>query len=653
MPSPNPARPSRHWCTLPLLALLLASPGTQAAEPSPPPDPTPFVVGGGLENVQLSPDGARVAGMVRTASGVRALVSRKVDGSDQRVAYHLKEPGMDLSLVRWLSNEQFLLRVSNNQELIQGTLPLPITRLVVIGIDGSKPQILSKPSTMGWANHLSQEATPACLASTLVQVPAADDKGASTALTRFDAPTQRWLPSNLIPAGSRQLFTDAKGDVRLVVRTPSRGEAESPWMVRHVGSLLSNWKPWQPTALSGTERSSALGVAADGLSAYLMVKVKGGKSEVWRLPIEPGDAQPERLAELPDAPGQYRLVVNSSSCEPVAVQSAQGVWAWADGLDRLIGGIQAQLPERDVELLAWQGDRYLVRIGSATAPTEYMMGTRSTQRLQGLGSTHPRLPTELGLVERTLELPVGKARVLSSAQPAGPRPTLLCIDCQLDIDDVQGSFDALRAYWAQQGWAVVSAPMAPTPIEEALRQTQRGMQHWRQVLSGLVAQGVTQPGRVAVVALSSDAGRHALLLGSEPDGLVQAVATLGALTDVPLYARHAHNASLGDGIRQFVKRLVAGMDAAALRQTSPLHRADEQRAAVLLMHADHDATVRPDHAEALHRALQERKHPSTLLVLKDSTEHVDHPAYRIEVMKAIDRLLAPMLGSPADRQAAR
>ncbi len=648
-PNVRSGRTTQAWL---MVLTLVAATSAQAADPATPPaptDPTPYVIGGGLENVQLSPDGTRMAGMVRTASGLRALVSRKVDGSDQRVAYHLKEPGMDLSLVRWLGNERFLLRVSNNQELINGTMPYPITRLVSIGVNGDKPQVLSKPGSRGWVNHMSTEATPACPAAPLVQVQTEGDSDSTAKLDRYDAQAMRWLSSTQIPAGSRGLFTDAQGEVRLIVRT--QGER----LVRQEGSLLGRWKPWAPRALNDTdvERTRELGIGADGSLAYLMVKLKSGKSEVWRLPLDQDDAKPETLVAVPDDLARPELLINTQTCEPVGLLSQGQLWTWADGLDRLVAGIRAQLPDRDVELLAWQGDRYLARIGSATAPTEYLIGTRSSQRLQGLGSTHASLPVDLELVEKRVDLPNGtSAKVLLRAPAQGPRPTILCIDCMLDLDDRQGRFDALKAYWARQGWAVVSAPTLVKQPQDSLRRTADYLRYYREALDTLMAQGVTQRGRVAVVAMSSEAGRVALLLGAEP-GRVQAVATLGALTDVPAYAGQANDRDLGAGFRAFVGRLIAGMDSAALREVSPVHRSTDQQAAVLLIHADHDATLPSHHAQAMHRALMDHKRPSTLLILKDSTEQVDHPPYRVEVVRAIDKLFAPVLTPSPEQQVAR
>jgi len=626
------------------MALTLATgPIAQAADPiaaQPLVDPTPYVVGGGLENVQLSPDGTRMAGMVRTASGLRALVSRKVDGSDQRVAYHLKEPGMDLSLVRWLGNERFLLRVSNNQERVNNSLPLPITRLVVIDVDGGKPQVLTKPHQMGWTNHMSQEATPACSASTLVQIPALDEQGATLRLWRFDAQASRWLTPTNLPANSRRVFSDGKDQVRLVLRSTASTQPVQRMVLLELGG---RWQPWQPRALPPELRARDLGVSADGRKAYVLVEPDGAKAELWRLAMDRDDAEPEKLMHVAHSAGPFELLRNAGSCEPVGLRGRGQTWAWGDGLDRLTGGIQAQLPDRSVELMDWQGDRYLVRIGSPTTPTEYLVGTRSTQQLQGVGGTHVRLPVELGLRWREIRLAgvPDSVGVLAPKDGKGPLPTILCIECQLDEDDRQGRFDGPRAYWARQGWAVIDASSLPISLRDTIRRTPEALQHWRRIVEGLVDLGVTKRGQVVVVALSNEAGRHALLLGAEPDGLVQGVVTLGALTDVPGYAEQYKN-EISNADWRLRQDLSPGLSPAELRQRSPLHRAADQRAAVLLVHADHDSAIDPEQAHAMHRALQARRHASELLVLQNSTEQVDHPPDRIAVMKAIDGLLASL-----------
>jgi hypothetical protein len=285
-----------------------------------------------------------------------------------------------------------------------------------------------------------------------------------------------------------------------------------------------------------------------------------------------------------------------------------------------------------------------------------LVGTRSTHQLQGLGGTHVELPVDLNLSSRKVRLPdvKGDISILTAAQGKGPRPTVLCLECQLHRNDRQGHFDGLRAYWARQGWAVVDAPGPEVDALDSFRRTPDSLRHWRAVIEGLVAKDETLRSQVVVMALSNDAGRQALLLGAEPDGLVQAVVTLGALTDVPAYLQQMGAGGLSEASRIWSRSLARDLSKDELRQRSPVHRAADQRATVLIVHADHDSYVNPEQAHSLHRALQARQHPSKLLILKNSTEQVDHPPYRVEVMKAIDEVLAGVRAAPAaDEKAAR
>jgi hypothetical protein len=617
---------------------LVVSPAVRAADGTaaePNFDPTPYVAGGGLEKVKLSPDGTRLAGMVRSRSGIRALVTQRLDGSDRQVVYHLDAPNFDLEMVRWLGSDRFLARVSKNQGLALGVLPLPVTRWVVIGADGSRPTVLDDSSGGDWSNHVSSEVAAACANAPLVQVPAEDD--GELTIHRFDSRSMRWLSRLQAPRGSTRWHADASGEVRLALGPPEQPSTAPGRWVRSSTGLKGRWVPWNPQALAAGMPSQVLGLSGDGKSAYLTVRPSDAATQVWRLALDRLDAAPEVLLELSPQAKLRGLIRNDKTCEPVAVRGEKGeVWAWQDTLDALMAAIRAQLPDRQIDLLAWRGDQYLIRVTNRLVPTEHWVGSRSQGTLMGVGSTHPSLPEDLGLVTRAIELPGAQQQVsvLRRAATTGPLPALLCLSCELDWGQPSGSFEPLAAYWAQQGWAVV--------------QRQIGPKSWKAVIDHLVASGEILGGRTAAVALKNHDGSTALLLGSEPSGPVQAVATLGALTDFPGYLALADDTRLTPEYRANIRAQATGLNLEAQRQRSPLHRAGEQKAAVLLIHATHDGALGAEHARLMHEALRARQHPSTLLILQDSTQQVNHPPYRIDVVRAIDRLIAPVLKGPPD-----
>lgn len=628
-------RPLPHVLALLALALTASATATQPTRaPVSVPEPAAFATGGGLYGVQLSPDGTRVAGMVRT-SEIRGLVVRNLDGSDRRVVYWIDKPDLDLTLVRWAGADRLLLKVSEHSERrrIAEWNGLPVTRLVAIDLEGKLPRVLLDPHADGWTNHSAQELAAACPSAPGVWLP-----GEGSVPVRMDALTARGTPARAVPTDARAYWIDGSDTVRLA-RIDARGATRYRWR-----NADQRWQDWTPPTASADASVGVLGLEPDGQRAVAWVRAEVGQPlRLVRWDLS-GQAPEERLAELPEdtSARELALLRHESGCHTVGVRATQTTFTWGDQLPALVGGIQAALPDSSVQLLQWQGDRYLLERGGPGLPTQYLVGQRSTGQLQLVSEAYPQLPNELPV--RTEKGSAGSLNWRWTTDPnaSGPRPVIVCVDCDL----LAGRFDAFRplvARWVAQGFGVLEVLKAPAAEGDLKGLRLAGQREGiRQALALALDRGWSN-GKVALVAGHANASLVALGYAARHPQQIQAVATWGAVTDLEQMLRErSRDRDRGKG----VVAEVAQAPAPWKREESLSPHAAALTMPVLLMHAEIDGVSRPEQSQALADLLRAQGAPVQTLLLKASSNGLEHPAYRLQVTQALDHLLAPLLPTP-------
>lgn len=624
--------------TLALCVSLWAGAADSVAQTSPTVDPTAFINGGGLEAPSLSPDGTRLAGMLRTNT-LRALVTQNIDGSDRKVVFTEDRPEAALDLVRWVSNDRVLLRASKSDGVRLGRQTLPVSRLVSIAIDGTAPKVMApRDDDRGSINHSSFEGDLACDSSPYVTVRiGALDRGTSD-LGRFDARTGAMSDVLGVKGEPVRWWVDSEGHARLV-------------MTRDGGAPTWQWRPSGRGNLAAVDWPVLKGYTAWHLMGFdalpnhvLALAERDGTWQLVRIDVnKPTEAEVLTTIGEVSRPEHATLLRNELTCNAVGVRHGDQTVLWGDNLAPFWAGLVQALPEPKLVLEQWQGDRVLVRLSQASLPTRYLLGLRSARKLDVVAETYRRLPGNLGLTERTFSIGEAKARWLQRADASGALPTVVCIGCEIDRADSAG-YNPLSAYFAYRGFGVLSVSDrdAPMPL---LEEQAKDVQAHGAALRWADEKGWSDAQRVAIVAGHSNASWMAMALASAQQPPVRAVAVSGLVSDMgrQVFRDILGRTGVSEGTRASYRRLIGTATEAELSAASPMARVAQWQIPLLLIHPEQHGAVDVKHSQMLADAMQAAGKPVTLLRLPKTTEILAHPPYRSQVIKAIDDLLAPLL----------
>ncbi len=621
------------------LALLLNL-GVQAGSPTPIPA-ADFANAQGLLDPRLSPDGKRYAGMVRTDAR-RALVSRKADGSETRIAFALDKPDFELDLLRWLGNERLLLRLTNYKPGLVYGRRLPVSRLLAINLDGSNAVVLYDNDREGWTNHASTEVDQACpLPDQVLLVRGSGDQRFSVDRVNAGDGIAREASPALNDVDSRW-WADAQGRVRVALRVDDKGKRELLLRQPDAAERLGRWQPWTAVdAIVQAETFKVLGFDADPQRLIVQTTAPDGTGLVQRWALD-GQAEPETLLRLKEQSRLGRLLRNEADCRAVGVRSDAGLLAWGDQLEGLVGGIRAALPGQHIQLRQWQGERYLISASAFDRPNDNLLGERKAGQLGSVEAGYAKLPEQLPIQRESLT--GGGELYRPAGATAAPKALLVCLECELHADEQRPGFQPLRALLVDRGYALLSPKLSDYDWQKALPQwTEKLVPELEaQVQQALRSTGLDAQ-RVGLIAGEGLNAYLGLRWAQQRETPLRAIVARGALTNLQRYRRLAREEETSAGTRAWIRKLLGDLDSTALDANSPSAQAQRLRAPSLLLHGDHDGRVAIEHAIDLRRGLEKAGTPVQLISFANSDSHLDHPPYRRQAAEAIEAWLAKYL----------
>ena len=276
----------------------------------------------------------------------------------------------------------------------------------------------------------------------------------------------------------------------------------------------------------------------------------------------------------------------------------------------------------------------LIRSASDRQPPQYVLYTRATGAVIGLGSSHPDLkPAQMG--PRSFHHYTardGRAIpayvTLPSAKATGPRPAVVLVHGGPNVRGGAWEWDQEAAFLASRGYVVIQ-PEFRGSTGFGLAHFAAGWKQWGGTMQDdladaaqwAVKQGWADPARIGIMGASY--GGYATLMGliKDPQLFRVGVAWAG-VTDLGLMFTSSSSDATRENLGYSMRTMIGDpdTDAELFRKYSPLQRATELKQPLLLAHGADDRRVPLEHATRFYRAVKSNN-PKAELIIYDDEQH--------------------------------
>jgi len=604
-----------------------------------------------LWNVRISPDGSKASLLQMHSDDFPILTIMDLTTGKANLALASTKDGFDIQWCRWANTERLLCSYS---AIAGGWRLYGITRLVAVNADGTGMRVLLEHKRQMERAQFHDNITdllPDDPKRVLMTMPT--DKGVVLkALDIYsggtEGPTEKLL-------GYGEWMSDGRGVARLFrymsdenIRWRFRRSGEKKWRELHSKKMADIDDDFYP-----------LGFGEDP-DDLLVLKPHEGRLALWSVDLK-GEKEDELIYSHPEVDlggtlkmGKYDRTV------AIGYSTDQNHLHFFDAaVEKISDRLSALFPDKGVNVFdeSWDRRYYGIRVGSDLDPgTFYRFDVQKNQLLK----IYPQYP----LLESRLLAPMKSVRYKArdgAEIPAyltlppgieGPYPTVILPHGGPESRDYWG-FDWLPQFIAAKGYAVLQSNYRGSGGYGSEWTGTGGFRNWRTAISDitdgaqyLVDEGIADAKRVCVVGWSYG-GYAALLSGAEEPDRYQCVVSIAGVTDLEMMLNDSRYFLNRKAVRKQISR-----DADVIGAGSPINRASEIEAPVLLFHGDRDINVPVDHSKKMAKALKRKKKSVEYIEYEDVEHSIRRNAYRIDMLDRIGSFLDANIGQPAAAAAA-
>nr|WP_315216994.1 alpha/beta fold hydrolase [uncultured Duganella sp.] len=279
----------------------------------------------------------------------------------------------------------------------------------------------------------------------------------------------------------------------------------------------------------------------------------------------------------------------------------------------------------------------LIKSETDRRPADYVLYTRATGQLVGLGNIHPDIvPAQMGArsfhhytardgrsIPAYVTLPAGKAD--------GPRPAIVLVHGGPHVRGASWAWEPEAAFLASRGYVVIQ-PEFRGSTGFGFAHFKAGWKQWGGTMQDdladaaqwAVKQGWADPKRVGIMGASY--GGYATLMGliKHPQVFRAGVEWAG-VTDIELMftsiESDASEENLGYSMRTLIGDPDSAADAEMFRKNSPLLRAAELKQPLLMAHGVDDRRVPLEHGRRFGNAVKANNNNNVTAIYYDNESH--------------------------------
>lgn len=616
-------------------------------------------------DISMSPDGNQLAFIQPARDRGSVLFIASVDGGTPKAVFQSDGAPWKLSECNWASNVRLVCTLYGVMDPGTG-FPVPFTRLVAVGTDGSNIKQLGQDSLRGgYGLHQFD--------GQIIAWPVADNgQVVMTREYRQQEQTNTRL-SNVEEGLGVDLIDTANLRVRSI-ESPridaSRYLADETGAVRIVGvratdglgmqrdlMIYSYRKPgsreWKPLSRATSDGDAFVPVAVDGKRnlAYGF-KDKDGRSAVYAVTLD--DAASEELLFAHDKvdAGEVLRIGRTGRVIGVAYSTDKPEFKLFDAeYATLAARLQKALP--GLPLIRFvdasrDESRLLLFAGSDVDPGRYYVYDKVGRKLNEVALARPELEGRAQAEVRPVTYAAADGTLIPAylTLPPGrdPKklPAIVMPHGGPSSRDEWG-FDWLAQYYAAQGYAVVQPNFRGSAGYGDDWYVENGFKSWKIAVGDvndaarwLVKDGIADPAKLAVVGWSY--GGYAALQSNvlDPD-LFKAIVAIAPVTNLKALVGKAGNFTNARIVSDFIgtgPHLVEG---------SPAQQAMKMKAPVLMFSGDQDLNVDISQSKMMEAALKSAGKPVELVTYPGLDHQIYDSVARADMLRRSDAFLKRVL----------
>ncbi len=622
--------------------------------------------------MQLSPSGRLLAfTAARDASRV-GLYLRDLDSGETKALAQFSD--IDIVDLQWAGEQRLLFATTDlGDQEVGSSAGAP--GLFAVGVDGGRPRELIQRRSWWPSENLggTRSQTGLDFRHRLLAAPVGG--GDEVLVGRYEGNAgndlERVVPLWLntrnattrhyasdAPDGAVQWWFDPQGQARLVrtregalERLHWRGPADKAW--RQIAEGESGKLPFEPAFV-------------DGIGSLFLTQARGPRGErvLTRFDFERGAPQAEAMVELPGFDFRGRLLVGDDGAAlglRMLAERETTVW-FRPALQQLQRDAEARFAGRTVSLSCRRcGEpemRALAFVDADRDPGQFWLYSAKTNSWQGLvrlrEAIDPAAMAEVGLHRIVARdgrpLPVWVTR---SREAKGPQPTLVLVHGGPWVRGGHWRWSGLAQFLASRGYLVIE-PEFRGSDGYGLAHLRAGDRQWGLAMQDDLVDALAWAQRRGLAAadaciMGASYGGYATLMGliRHPQQFRCGVSWVG-VSDPLLYLQGS--VWVDDDISRSARRHLLPQwvgDADSLRAVSPLLRAAEIKAPLLLAYGKLDRRVPLAHGERLRDAMRAAGHEPEWLVYEDEGHGWRTMANQIDFARRVEAFLAQHLLSAA------
>jgi dipeptidyl aminopeptidase/acylaminoacyl peptidase len=597
--------------------------------------------------VRLSPDGTKASFLQMHPEDLPILRVVDLATGKANIAMASTKDGFDIRWCDWANNERLLCGF---QAIGGGWDAYAVTRLVAVNADGSEMKVLLQRKLKGQFAQF-QDRVVDWLADDPSRVLVVMQKDKAATLNPLDIYSGATGSSIDKHSGYVRWISDGRGSPRLYrymsedqIRWNYRRSGKRKWHVLHKQKMDDLNDDYHPIGF------------ADDPDRLLVLKPHEGRLALWAVDLK-GEKEDEVVFSHPEVDvggaevlGKFKRIV--------AIGYSTD-WPHLHFFDEAVEKISEKLTthfsDQTVGVIdeSWDRRYYIVHVGSDRDPgTFYRFDLKQNQLLR-ISPQYPPLEsrslspmTPIRYAARDgVEIPAYLTLPATTAE--GALPTVILPHGGPESRDYW-EFDWLAQFMAAKGYVVLQSNYRGSGGYGSDWSGLGGFRAWRTAINDLtdgakylVAEGVSDPDRICVVGWSYG-GYAALMSGIEEPDRYRCLVSIAGVTDPELRISEFRHFMVWRSVQEQI-----GRDADVIKRGSPLKRASEIRAPVLLFHGDQDVNVSIDHSKKMASALKSAKTSVEFIEYEDVEHSIRRNGYRIDMLDRIGSFLDAHIGGPA------